>query len=154
MSLQRLVVANWLALVVSLIAHFVLGMIWYSIFANPWMDAIGKNMDQLSGIHQTVYIIPVITCITLTLFVAKLMDLANERGLTAGLKWALLLWLFVTLPFAALHYAFAGNPPSLLLIDGGNELAGSILTGLILGTLGFRTRTATAPRAAVAPAAA
>ena len=153
MSLQRLIVSNWLALVVSLIAHFVLGMIWYSALATPWMDAIGKNMDQLSaGVPQAVYIIPVITTIALTLFVAKLMDLAQERGVAAGLKWALLVWACVTLPFAALHYAFAGNSPTLLLIDAGNELAGAILTGLILGTLGFRTSPTT--RGATLPAAA
>ena len=153
MSLQRLIAVNWRALVASLIAHFALGMAWYGVFANPWMDAIGKNMDQLSAtVPQTVYVIPVITTIALTLFVAKLMDLARERGVAAGLKWALLLWACVTLPFAALHYAFAGNPPSLLLIDAGNELAGSILTGLILGTLGFHTSPAT--RRAASPAAA
>jgi hypothetical protein len=152
MQIQRLIVSNWLALVASFIAHFALGMAWYGVFATPWMASIGKTMDQLASVPQSVYGLTVLTTIAITLGIAKVMDLAGERGVAAGVKWALFLWVFISLPFPLLHYAFAGSPPSLLLIDGGYELAGAVLTGVCVGLFGFRTSLVRRP--VVAPAVA
>jgi hypothetical protein len=123
----------------------------------PGESAVGDAEEELwaqlsATVPQSVYVIPIVSTIVLTLAVAKLMDLANERGIAAGVKWALFLWAFVSLPFPVLHYAFAGHSPTLMVIDGGVELAGAVLTGVCLGALGFRTRAA--PRAIAAPAAA
>ena len=47
-----------------------------------------------------------------------------------------------------MHYAFAGNPISLTVIDGGYELLELAITGAIVGALGLRTR----PAGSVIPA--
>ena len=146
-TVQRLLSATWLALVVNVVAHFALGMAWYGGLGGPWMDAIGKTMDQLNkDVPQTVYAIPVITVILVTLFTAALMDLSGERTVAGGLKWALLTTVCAVVPVLALHYSFAGASPMLLAIDGAYELVSAVITGVALGALGFRARAATAPR--------
>lgn len=146
-TIQRLIATNWIALVANIVAHFALGMAWYGGLGGPWMTAIGKTMDQLNAeVPQTVYVIPVIVVILLTLFTAKLMDLAGERSVSGGVKWSLITTACVSLPILLLHYSFAGASPTLFLIDGGQEVVSALITGVVLGALGFRTRTATAPR--------
>ena len=153
-TIQRLIVSNWLALVVNLVAHFALGMAWYGVFATQWLDAIDatKRGFDPQAAPPAIYLTSVVAVLLGTLFVAALMDRAGDRTVAGGVRWALLLWVGIVLPALLMHYAFAGNPLSLVVIDGGFELVGLALTGVVLGALGFRTRGAT--RAVVAPAAA
>ena len=80
------------------------------------------------------------------------MGRAGERGVGAGVKYGAIVWLGIAAPLLLMHYSFAGNPSSLVLIDIGYELVGLVVTGAIVGALGLRTRAAGSP--APAPAAA
>ena len=152
--MQRLITTNWLAIVVNLIAHFALGMAWYGALATPWMEAIEaktRGFDPQTA-PPIIYLTTVIVVPLATLFIAKLMELANERSIADGVKWGLLLWALVILPMLLMHYAFAGNSLLLTAIDGGFELASLTLTGVTLGALGFRTRGVLAARSVPATA--
>jgi hypothetical protein len=151
--MQRLITTNWLAIVASIVVHFILGMAWYGSLGGPWMASIGKSMDQLNAtVPQTVYVLPLFTATAILLGTALVMDLAGERTIAGGVKWAAVLWLCFQLPYGLLHNAFGGFDPTLTVIDAGYELAGALLNGVILGVLGFRGRAVA--RQASAPAAA
>ena len=153
-TVQRLVTTNWLALLVNVIAHFALGMAWYGVFAAQWMEGIAakeRGFDPQAA-PPVIYLTSIVTVLCGTLFVARLIELSGERGIGAGVKYGLAVWLGIAAPLLLMHYAFAGNPASLVLIDAGYELVGLIVTGAIVGALGLRTRPSGA--AMPAPAAA
>ncbi|HET7768044.1 MAG TPA: DUF1761 domain-containing protein [Chloroflexota bacterium] len=100
----------------------------------------------------TIYLTSIVAVLCGTLFVAWLMERAGERGVGAGVKYGAIVWLGIAAPLLLMHYSFAGNPSSLVLIDVGYELVGLVVTGAIVGALGLRTRAAGSP--APAPAAA
>ena len=153
-TVQRLVTTNWLALLVNVIAHFALGMAWYGVFAAQWLEGIAakeRGFDPAAA-PPIIYLTSVIAVLCGTLFVAWLMESTGARGVGAGVKYGLVVWLGVAAPLLLMHYAFAGNPASLVLIDAGYELVGLVVTGAIVGALGLRTRAAGA--AMPAPAAA
>lgn len=143
--MQRLIVSNWLAIVVNIVVHFALGMAWYGALAAPWLDGIAaqaRGFDPQAA-PPAIYLTSMVSVLLSSLFVAKLMDLADERTIAGGVKWGLTLGAAIGLPLLLMHYAFAGNPLSLVLIDGGYELLSLVLTGIVLGALGFRGRVAT-----------
>jgi hypothetical protein len=152
--MQRLLSTNWIAIVVSVIAHFIVGATWYGVFAEPWMNAIGKKMEDFAGQTPLIYLIALVSATVLTLTTIKAMDLANERTIAGGVKWAVLLWLCLSFMYGWVHNAFSGYPFTLTLIDAGQELVAAVLTGVIVGALGFRGARATSPAISTAPAAA
>jgi preprotein translocase subunit SecY len=146
-TIQRLITTNWLALLVNVIAHFALGMGWYGVFAAQWMEGIAareRGFDPQAA-PPAIYLTSIVSVLLGTLFVAWLMDTAGERGLSAGLKYGLIVWIGIAAPLLLMHYAFAGNPLNLVVIDSGYELLGLTITGAIVGALGLRTRPAGAP---------
>lgn len=131
-------------MLVNVIAHFALGMGWYGAFATPWMEGIAakeRGFDPQAA-PPVIYLTSVVAMLLGTLFIAWLMDLAGERGITAGVKYGLAVWIGIAAPLLLMHYAFAGNPFSLTVIDGGYELLELAITGAIVGALGLRTRPA------------
>jgi hypothetical protein len=143
-TVQRLITTNWLALLVNVIAHFALGMAWYGVLSVQWTEAIAareRNFDP-QAVPPTVYLTSIVAVLFGTLFVARLMELAGERGAGAGIKYGALVWLGIAAPLLLMHYSFAGNSTSLVLIDTGYELIGLVVTGAIVGVLGLRTRPA------------
>ena len=153
-TIQRLLTTNWLALLANVVAHFALGMGWYGVFATPWMEGIAakeRGFDPQTA-PPVIYLTSVVAVLFGTLFIARLMGLAGERGVGAGVKWGLVVWVGIAAPLLLMHYSFAGNPSSLILIDAGYELLQLAITGAVVGALGLRTRTAGAPMAVPAAA--
>ena len=68
--------------------------------------------------------------------------------------WAVLLWLCFSFMYGWVHNAFGGNPFMLTLIDAGQELVAALLTGVIVGALGFRGTRVTSPAVSTAAATA
>ena len=153
-TIQRLITTNWLALLVNVIAHFALGMGWYGVFTTQWTEAIDaqkRGFDPATA-PPVIYLTSVVAVLCGTLFIAWLMELADARGIGAGVKYGLVVWFGIAAPMLLMHYAFAGNSTNLILIDGGYELLGLTITGAIVGALGLRTRTAGAAMPAPATA--
>lgn len=38
---------NYLAVVLAAVLYWLLGAMWFTVFANPWLAGIGKTMEQL-----------------------------------------------------------------------------------------------------------
>ena len=123
---------NPLALAIVVVANFILGAVWYMTLANPWMAAIGKTMDQLPEASPAIYLIPIAACIVNAVLLATVMQLAGENTVAGGVKWAVILWAGLVLPYALVHNVFGGFG-GLVLIDGGNQLVSLIITGAVLG---------------------
>ncbi len=120
------------AVLVAIVASGVLGALWYSplMFLRPWSRAAGRKPAQ----GASVYVVTAVTAIAV----------ATAFGWWAGpgpsIEEAVLDALVVGLFFAAtslgLHYAFAGRPLKLWLIDSGFQVARFVLLGLVFGLMG------------------
>src|SRR5688500_18895706 len=110
-TVQRLITTNWLALLVNVIAHFAIGMGWYGVFATQWTEAIdaqARGFDPAAAL-PAIYLTSIVAVLCGTLFVAWLMERAGERGIGAGVKYGLVVWLGIAAPLLLMHYSFAGN---------------------------------------------
>src|SRR4051794_2768921 len=105
---------NWLAIIVSAIAMFGLGALWYSpmLFARQWAKAAGINMEAMP--RQGIPLVMVGAFVLTLLMAANLAFFIQGQGLplwgavgaavAAGLGWATfsvwILSLFEQRPFA------------------------------------------------------
>jgi hypothetical protein len=135
---------NWLAVVAVVALNMVVGAAWYGTLADPWLAALGKGMADFEGQSPAIYLLPMLASIVNALILATVMQLADEVTPAGGLKWALLLWAGLVLPYALVHNAFSAFPLTLTLIDGGGALLTLIGDGLILGLVRPRALTASA----------
>ena len=124
---------NWLAIGAVVLLHMPLAAGWYNVLAEPWLAAVGKSTADFADLPPTVYLVPVAAVAMTTWLLARLMLLEGKTTVTGGIRWALLLWAGVLLPYIAAHNALAAFPPSLTLIDAGLELVGLLLAGIVLG---------------------
>lgn len=128
---------NWLAVLVAGLAWFFLGAMWYSklLFAKPWIKATAINMEDpnlktgMAQIMLTSLVLMIISCLGLAIFLAK-MPLVNwMTGAKAGLVAALCF----CVPAISISYLYEKRPLILHLINGGYNVVGALIAGIILG---------------------
>lgn len=125
---------NWLAVAVSAVVNMVIGAAWYSIFAEPWLEGIGRQREWAEENQRpTDYIIAAVNSLLMAFFLANVLSWAGVTGLINGLLMGLFIWLgFNGFSFAANH-AFEGRSTKLWAVNSGVYLAGLLVMGAILG---------------------
>lgn len=138
---------NDLAVLISAAAAWILGVIWYSVLAKPWVAALGKTMEAFKQ-EQTAKSGTVSAYFPFALaFVAELImawvlagvlghlgpgQVTPRNGVISGA----LIWFGFVATTIAVNYAFGGRKPMLTVIDAGHWLAALVLMGAILGYMG------------------
>ena len=76
MSFSVLGDLNWLAVIVSTIAFFALGGLWYSkaLFGKQWTQAVGWEVPEGEKPPVTLYLVPLLTCLVSAIAVAMLAE--------------------------------------------------------------------------------
>jgi hypothetical protein len=124
------------AVIVSAIAHFVLGMIWYTAFGTRWMAYAGiseeaaKNLGggDIAGMYGGALVCYVITFYCLA-FINQAFQVKDAKG---GMQSGFWSWLGFSATALYVSYAFAMRPIGLFLIDAGYWLIGLMIGGVIL----------------------
>lgn len=134
------VTINWLAILYAVIASMVIGMIWYGVFATPWMKAIGKKKEDLQGGQTTGYVISIITAAlmayVLTHWVTYMgVAFPDMTGATLGASTAFWGWLGFVAPLSAMNTAWEGRSWNLWLINNGNHLVTLVVMGMIIAVM-------------------
>ncbi len=127
---------NWIAVVASTIAAFVLGGLWYGpLFSKPWMREMGVGRDFKPRVARPILFGVAITlnfvaAVVFAAFVgpAPSLRLALETGAAIGLAWVG--------PSMLIAYLFAGRSVILGAIDAGYVVVQFLLFGAILFLLG------------------
>lgn len=128
-----------LDILLAALAAYGFGAIWYMVLASHWVKATGIATDEagqpLNKGAPLPYIIAFVSCLVVAgmmwfVFAQAGVDTWNE-GLIGGFS----IGLFLSLPWLATCYSFAGRPVKLILIDGGYTVGGSTLAGLVLNLL-------------------
>ena len=125
-------VAVWIASIV----FFVLGAIWYSVMAAPWMAAIGKTMDELTreqGASPLPYIVGFAAILVMCYTLAWLMHRLQAATLAAGLRLGAIVAIGFIAATLALNYGFEARSVTLWLINSAYVIVGLALAGAIIG---------------------
>lgn len=125
---------NYLAVLVSAVAMFVLGGLWYSaLFAKPWMSVVGKTEAELRAASSPLLYVAAFVAALVTSFVLALV-LHNVGATTvrAGLLWGFHCWLGFAAATSYIHYLFSLRSNKHWLIDTGHSLASFLVAGAIL----------------------
>lgn len=134
------------ALLLSVVAHQILGYAWYS--PAPWavarLRAINRPDTDVSRVDPTELLIDVVGWVLFTIVTDWLMAKTHTRGALSGAIFGAILWLGVAMPTLAPHYAFMSVQSIVLLVDSANVLVAAVISGAILGF--FRSQPATAAR--------
>jgi hypothetical protein len=149
---QARVQQNYWAILVSAIACFLFQAVWYWVFMNPWLAAIGRTMEWLespANFHPVLeYGTAFLSAVLIATTISCVTQLTGPQTALRGMRVGILLWLGFVLTTYATESVFEAKPWSLLAINAGFWLLGMILMGAIVG--GWK-KTQTAPMEARAP---
>lgn len=125
---------NWLAILVAAFVPMVLGAVWYSnvLFARPWMRAIGRTPEEISGAGLG-YAISAVAAVITSYVLARIVKWAEVDDLVNGALVGLLVWLGFNATVLAITTWFGGHSRVLWLINTGYHLVSLLIMGAILG---------------------
>jgi hypothetical protein len=135
MGTQIFSVINWLAVLVSALAYFFIGAIWYSfLFRNAWIKAAGVNMNDpnakkgVGGIMTFSFILIAITTLGIALFVTRM----GASEWMAGAKIGLVIGVCFCATAICNSYLYEKRPLALHIINSGYNIVGCLVAGIIL----------------------
>jgi F0F1-type ATP synthase assembly protein I len=130
---------NYLAVLASGVAIFILGGLWYSvIFGKPWMALMGKTEEQIkSAAAQSSIPLMYLMAFVCGLLVAWVLAVilthfANPTPLR-GAEVGFLCWLGFAGATSFATALFSMQPKKLWLINSGYNLVSFVIAGIILG---------------------
>lgn len=124
---------NYLAVLASAIAYFAIGGVWYTVFAKPWMKAVGKTEQE---IRQRASALPYVASLAGALLAALILShFVHSVGASTawdGARIGLLGALAFAISATIGDYFFVGRPRVLFYINHGYHLIGLAVMGAIL----------------------
>ncbi|HLL26407.1 MAG TPA: DUF1761 domain-containing protein [Xanthobacteraceae bacterium] len=131
---------NYLAVVVAAIAAFVFGGIYYRVFGEAWMKALGISKKTASkNMSSTPLIITFIAELIMAWVLAGLMGHLGAGQVTAmnGVVSGAFVWLGFVVTTLVVNNAFAMRKPQLSVIDSAHWLVALAIMGAIIGAFGI-----------------
>ena len=126
---------NWLAVVVSALAAFALGALWYGpLFGKAWQTLSGVTDAEIQQRHPaktygTAFVLNLIAAFGM----GMVMQLHPSPDLGSGFNVGLLIGIAFVATSFGINYLFAFRPLRLYLIDAGYMVALLAVMGAILG---------------------
>jgi len=137
---------NYWPVLISAIACFGFGALWYSTLSRQWMAALGlSDADMVRrkaemGNASLAYVTTFIALLVMAwMFAVVLLHLTRGGmavGVRAGMISGFFLWFGFVITTMAVNHAFQGARRALTLIDGGHWLGVLLIQGAILGWWG------------------
>ena len=124
---------NWLAILVALVAHMILGAAWFGVFAKPWSARAhpGKTKEQIQAGPKWIYGIAAGGGLLTAVILAGTLDAVGATSVMDAVATTLLLWLGFVLVKYATTYAFEYRDTTLLAIDVGYPLMSMLAMAVI-----------------------
>lgn len=134
---MTLPVVNNIAVIVSGVAIFVLGGLWYSplLFAKRWVALIGKTEEELkasAGATPLNYVWVFLCGVVTSWIMALVVGNFAPAGAVDGAKIGALCWVGFAGATSFGTALFSGKPKALWLIDSGFNLVAFIVSGIII----------------------
>jgi hypothetical protein len=138
MSLNVLGDLNWFAVIVSTIAYFALGALWYAEFAfgKAWQRAAGWDLNPPDNAGAGIYAVPLVTCFAATLATAMIAAASGTDNIMEGILLGIIVGVGVALPVMFVTGTYDMTKPAPMtfaVIGAGYHIVGLTLAGAILG---------------------
>lgn len=125
---------NYLAVIVSAIAYWVLGAVWYTVlFGKQWMA-----LENISGPKEGAsmvfpFVVTFLLDLLMAFVLAQLCTWRSANTASRGASLGVLMWIGFVATTMYTNYIYEMRPNALFLINSGYVLVGFILMGAILG---------------------
>ena len=132
---------NYLAILVAVVFNQILGALWYSTLAKPWMAETGMTTEDMEAMKGTPrqwypYVIAIVLAIVFTLGLALLVQGMEADGAAEGLGLGVLAAVGFVFTSHGVNYAFEGRSLKLLAINSGYPLISYAAIGILLAVWG------------------
>jgi hypothetical protein len=126
---------NYPAVVVSAIAYWILGAVWYGVlFSKPWMALEHMTIEQAQSVSPVIpYLVSFLLELLIAYSLAQLCIWRNADTAGRGASVGVLMWIGFVGPISFMNYMFEMRPKELFAINEFYPLAGLVLMGAILG---------------------
>ena len=126
---------NYGAIVVSAVAYWLLGALWYGVlFSQRWMALEGITMEQAKSMNPVLpYVITLVLNLLIAFVLAQLCLWRNANTAARGAAVGVLLWIGIVGPVVFTTYMYEMRPKELFAINEFYPLVGLCLMGAILG---------------------
>jgi hypothetical protein len=126
---------NYGAIVVSAVAYWLLGALWYGVlFSQRWMALEGITMEQARSMNPVLpYVITLVLNLLIAFVLAQLCLWRNANTAARGAAVGVLLWIGIVGPVVFTTYMYEMRPKELFAINEFYPLVGLCLMGAILG---------------------
>jgi MFS family permease len=125
---------NYWAIIVSAVAYFILGAVWYSpvLFAKPWMQNVGRSEEQLRGGSKVVYLYTLIALMVICFVTSFIIWILGTSSVLSAIKVGLFLSLGYTTTVISINNWYGQRSGKLTLIDAGYHVVGIVVATIIL----------------------
>jgi len=127
---------KWSAILVAAVADWLLGAIWFKVFATQWMAGIRMPADQMQAnmAHPNFwpFLVAFVSSLVMAFVIARVVAASETHGLFRGIMAGVLVGLAACAAMVT-EAVFEIRPGSFVLISAGYPLLGSILMGIIIG---------------------
>ena len=130
-----------LSVVVSAVAVFLIGALWYSpiLFAKAWMRAHGHTDEKLREMRARAgraYAVSFACYLVMAVAMSILLQRLGIVSVLTGVKLGALLGLGFAAPIGLTSHVFSDKPLPAFLIDAGYQIVYLIVMGAILAAWG------------------
>jgi hypothetical protein len=133
---------NYWAIALAAIAGWLVGAVWYTALARPWLIALGKTRHELLGPSGkpspvpfvVAFVAHVVMAWVLAAFVSRFG--AGQVTVVNGVVAGFFAWLGFVATCLFVNHGFSGQRIMLTVIDGGHWLAVLVIQGAIIGVFG------------------
>jgi hypothetical protein len=128
---------NWIAVAVAALAYFILGAVWYSkaLFAKKWIAYLKIDINDPNAKKGVGMMFggSFLMMFVVSLAIAILAErLALHGCWLSGVKLGAFVSVCFSVTGMAINYLYEKKPFGLLLINGGYQVLGSMIAGVII----------------------
>jgi hypothetical protein len=131
-----------LAVWVLALIHFFIGVGWYALFGEAWLNYNARTMTDIEQPNNLgLAVIAMASAVVVNYALAWLFAKTHVAHALTGLKIALICWfgfLFAQYAAIAAYSAFETNPWPLIVINMGRPLLAFAISGIVLGAWRLR----------------
>ena len=123
---------NWGDVVIVVILTQLLGLGWYRLLEDTWVDAMERSASNDYGVGVLV-VVSVVAGFLLFVLLAHVLSEVRAYSAAAGALWAAKLGLLGVVPVHLMHNLFEQISWVATLIEAGGDLLGLVAGGALLG---------------------
>jgi hypothetical protein len=127
---------NWAAILVAGVADWVLGAVWFTVFANQWRAGLRMAPDEMqrymSHPNFWPYLIALLCSLLMAYIIARIVAGYTAHGLFRGVYVGILVGFAAAFAMVT-EMVFEVRPGPFVLISSAYPLLGCILMGIIIG---------------------